>query len=116
MSSEIPSTHTNSSLSDEEYGKLIVLYINRLINEKMMSITSERTDGKVYLNIKFTEPTWYKQLDPMMRSNVFDNLQRYYKDVLIPKAVADMNREEQAYQLSMRDAIETDDGSATTAS
>jgi hypothetical protein len=82
----------NAFLSDEDYKQQVATHMKRLLEENAMSVVSDRVDGKLYLTVQFIEPEWYKRLDDVMKSNVFTNLQTYYRDVRVPQALAEMNK------------------------
>jgi len=72
----------SNTLDNSDYVRQIVLYANRIILEKKISITDKFVSGIKKYSINFLQPEWFIELDDDLKYNIITYLQSHYNDIL----------------------------------
>lgn len=83
-------TSMNSSLSQDEYKKIILHSIQRLIDDQNINIIADRSNGQFVLKVQINEPEWFISMDKVLRRNIIHNVQMLYSEN-IQNMLSDMN-------------------------
>ena len=83
-------TSMESSLSEDEYKKIILHSIQRLIDDQNINIVVDKSNGRLVCNVEIDEPEWFISMDKVLRSNIIHNIQMIYSEN-IQNVLSDMN-------------------------